>query len=361
MKINLLPDDEREDWNNFAAKEPSFALIQSWEWGEFKEKLGWKAFRLAVKEQNRIIAGAQLLIKPLPLNFASIAYIPRGPIGNWLDKQIVTQLLSELHRISHLHKAIFLHIEPTSLFDPGMDQTFQGIRFRPSSYTNQPRATIILNLESDLTDILKQMRKRTREYIMYSSRHGVTIRRGERKDVLALYELMQATGKRSHFPPRSLEYYEQEWHTFAESKQSVLFLAYFQDQLLAAHMASCFGEHAAYIHGGSINGFEHLRPNYLLVWEAIKWAKEMGCQTYDLWGIPEEIGQVISEGKELPVSDRTDGLWGVYRFKSGFSKNIVYYTGAHDYIYNPLLYRLITNRLINIETLDRLSVMFDSF
>jgi peptidoglycan pentaglycine glycine transferase (the first glycine) len=99
----------------------------------------------------------------------------------------------------------------------------------------------------------------------------------------------------------------------------------------------------------------------LLIWEAIKWAKAQGCASYDLWGIPNEIGQMAHAGKEVPMSDRADGLWGVYRFKSGFSKNIISYVGTYDYVYSPLLYASITNKFFNGDTWDRIATRLDAF
>jgi peptidoglycan pentaglycine glycine transferase (the first glycine) len=101
-------------------------------------------------------------------------------------------------------------------------------------------------------------------------------------------------------------------------------------------------------------------PNYLLQWEAMNWARSLCCVSYDLWGIPDQVGQVVYEGKASPKAERTDGLWGVYRFKSGFSKNIVFHTGAYDYVYSPLLYVFITNKLLNGGRLDRIAVWMDS-
>jgi lipid II:glycine glycyltransferase (peptidoglycan interpeptide bridge formation enzyme) len=136
-------------------------------------------------------------------------------------------------------------------------------------------------------------------------------------------------------------------------------MAFYRDQLLAVRTAFHFGNHAAEFHAGSSSEFSNLRPNYLLMWEAIKWAKAQGCRTYDLWGIPHQVGQAVYEGNDPPVADRTDGLWGVYRFKSGFSKNIVYYIGAYDYVYSPRLYALITNKYLNGSTLDQIAAWID--
>jgi peptidoglycan pentaglycine glycine transferase (the first glycine) len=123
-------------------------------------------------------------------------------------------------------------------------------------------------------------------------------------------------------------------------------MAHYQDRLLAVRTAYCFGQHAAEFHAGSMDHPLNLAPNYLLVWEAIKWAKAQGCSTYDLWGIPDEIGWVISEGDDMPEPVRADGMWGVYQFKRGFGKNIVSYIGAYDYVYGNSLYALASNRVI---------------
>lgn len=359
MEVKYKTLECRAEWNDFIAKEPAFGLLQSWEWGEFKEKLGWKAFRIAIEQKGEIIAGAQLLIKSFIPGLASFAYIPRGPVGNWLNPEIAPRLFSEIHRVALRYKAIFLKIEPPLINDRGIDRILRRFNFRSSASTNQPRATIILDLKMDLNDILIQMRKKTRQYISAAGREGISIRVGTSEDLAAFYRMIRATSQREHFPSRVRSYYELEWQTFAASEQSILLIANYRDQPIAVRTAHFLGKHAAEFHAASAYGFPRLHPNYLLVWEAIKWAKQKGCLTYDLWGIPDEIGQINYEGNDLPISNRTDGLWGVYRFKSGFSKNVVYYIGAYDFVYNFPFYKLVTNKIFNRELLNRVSVLTD--
>jgi len=361
MQIKHLTDNDVIQWNEFVAEEPLFGLLQSWEWGEFKKELGWKVFRIAVNnDRGCIIAGAQMLIKPLPSGLASMAYIPRGPIGNWLDKELAEKLIPELQRIVHLYKTAFLTIEPPLLCSKEVEQQIQQLGFRPSRYTNQPNATIVINIDQTLDDILLQMRKKTRQYIRSAVREGITIRAGSQEDLPAYYELMRATGHRNHFPARSQEYYERQWQIFSKSSNCILLMAFLQDQLLAVRAIYCFGKHAAEFHAGSLPHNSNLHPNYLLVWEAIQWAKVQGCSTYDLWGIPTEVGNIVSEGNYPPTIKRMDGLWGVYQFKSGFSKNIISYVGAYDYVFQPRLYSLLSNRFVRGDTLDRAMTWMDS-
>lgn len=76
-------------------------------------------------------------------------------------------------------------------------------------------------------------------------------------------------------------------------------------------------------------------PTYLIQWEAMMWAKARGCTEYDLWGVPDEEEEVL----EAQFTDRSDGLWGVYRFKRGFGGQVRRSAGAYDKVYRPFLYR----------------------
>jgi len=49
MQVIHVQADLREEWNTFVAQERSFAFLQSWQWGELKEKLGWKTYRVGVE------------------------------------------------------------------------------------------------------------------------------------------------------------------------------------------------------------------------------------------------------------------------------------------------------------------------
>jgi lipid II:glycine glycyltransferase (peptidoglycan interpeptide bridge formation enzyme) len=360
VQVTHMSAERREEWNTFVAQQPSFAFMQSWEWGDFKEALGWKAFRIAALKQGRIVAGVQMLIRRVPPGLVSLAYAPRGPVGDWLDEEITPPLLCELHRVARHHRAIFLRIEPPLLNGSPGAQALARHHFRRSSYTNQPRATLIVDLAQGLDQVMARMHHKTRYNIRYAAKKGVTIRVGGLEDLATFCSLMHITGRRGGFSPRAPDYYRSEWETFAAGERIRLLIASYQGETLAVNMSAVFGEHAAYLHGASSGEHGNVQPNYLLMWEAIQWAKAQNCRTFDLWGIPDEVGLAVYAGDDLPVSSRTDGLWGVYRFKRGFSNNVVLYMSAHDYVYSPPLYALVTNKLFNTGLLDRIAVRIDA-
>jgi lipid II:glycine glycyltransferase (peptidoglycan interpeptide bridge formation enzyme) len=357
VDICSLNEESLLEWNAFVEKEPTFPLLQSWEWGSFKEKLGWRVNRVAVKEKGKVIAGAQLLIKPLPLGL-SLGYVPRGPIGSWRNPEVAKALLPELCRIARDHGAIFLKIEPPVIKDFQIGNLLEEFNFHRSKINNQPQATILLDLAQKPGDILLQMRKKTRQYIHRAEREGITVRFGNQEDLPAYHNLMQLTGKREHFAPRSLAYYQSEWETLSANDHGIFLIAYYQDQLIAARVAYFYGSHAAEFHAGSVV-IPGIHPNYLLVWEAVKWAHSKGCTTYDLWGIPDEIGDADDDTPPV-ITGRDDGLWGVYQFKRGFSKNVVSYIGAYDFVLIPSLYALFNSVLFTGKWWEAIAAVLDS-
>ena len=52
---------------------------------------------------------------------------------------------------------------------------------------------------------------------------------------------------------------------------------------------------------------------------------------------------------ESQFTERSDGLWGVYRFKRGFGGELKRAVQAMDRVYNPLLYKLYLWRMAGRE------------
>jgi peptidoglycan pentaglycine glycine transferase (the first glycine) len=358
MKLVAISETTAKEWNAFVAGWPDYELMQTYEWGTFKETLGWKAVRLAVEQDGQLVAGAQMLIKPLPLGLASIAYVPRGPLLRWEDEQVACALLSALHAAARRHRAISLKIEPAVRCSSVMQQQLQAHGFCPSSYNNQPRCSMVVDLTPDDDTILAAMHKMTRHNIRYSARQGVVIREGTDCDLDTFCRLMEHTAKRAGFPVRSPTYYRQEWATFAPLGSLKLFLAMYEGQVLAAMVPAAFGGKAAMLHNASFDTHRNLKPNQLLMWESIRWAKSQGCTLYDVWGIPDEVGEHLYQNQP-PPPDQEGGLWGVYRFKRGFGGDVVYYVGAYDYIYSRPLYRLMNALMARLGSVDRLAQVGD--
>jgi len=314
---------------------PACHLLQHSHWGALKSCFGWQAVRLALEKDGRLCAGAQVLFRRLPLG-RSLAYLPKGPLLNPDDAETAARLWPALHALARSRRSILLKVEPELPDDPALAARFRAWGFRPSPQTVQPRRTIWLDLAGDEEAILGGMKSKTRYNIRLAARKEVQIHQGTANDLDTFYTLMQQTGARDGFGIHSRAYYRAAHELFASADQVRLFLAFYAGEPLGALMAFACGDKAWYFYGASSDRERQRMASYLLQWEAIRWARWRGCTAYDLWGIPDADETSL----EAQFTARSDGLWGVYRFKRGFGGRVQRYLGAFDAIYSPLWYRL---------------------
>lgn len=326
-------------WNAFVEHIPSGHLMQSWEWGDFKASQGWTVHRIGIYRQGSLSGGVQMLFRSLPRLPLTIAYVPKGPVADSTDAHTLSELFEAMHAAARERNAIFLMIEPNWPDEMTTHSALRSCGFRPSYHTNQPRSTVIVDLRGGEATVLANMRHETRKLIRRASRDGIEICNGTMKDLGDFYQVLKSTSEVKEFPIHDQEFFEQAWSAFKEKGCLHLLLAKREGRAVAGKLLAVFGNKSLHLWGGTSPEGRQVHASYLLQWEALRWAMQRGCEFADLWGIPDEISEMLSKGQPLP-KDRTGGLWGVYNFKRGFGAEIECYVGAYDYSYNRWLYQL---------------------
>ncbi len=349
------------EWDAFVTSHPDGHILQTPGWADLKCAFGWSAARVGIRETvpaasgsglsegglsgsglyPRLIAGAQILLRPLPFGLATIAYIPKGPLVDWSNKTLVKFLLDSIDHACRSANALFLKIEP-----PTANFKLQTSNFKVSPQGIQPRRTLVVDLRPAEDSILAAMKQKTRYNIRLAEKKGVTVAPSD--DLDTFIQLMAVTGQRDRFGVHSGAYYRKAYELFHPSGHAQLFIAEYESQPLAELMLFTLGQRAWYFYGGSSDSERNRMPTYLLQWEAMRWAKARGCQEYDLWGVPDEDEATL----EANFETRSDGLWGVYRFKRGFGGKLIRAPGAYDRVYSPFLYRLYLAYLNRRKTAD---------
>jgi lipid II:glycine glycyltransferase (peptidoglycan interpeptide bridge formation enzyme) len=313
------------EWAQFIQQHPEAQLLQTSTWGTLKSNFGWTP--QYIRQGN---LGAMVLFRRLPLGL-SIAYIPRGPVGSgdWAD------FWPGVDDLCRKEKAVFLRVEP-EIWEPVAPgfATANLPGFSVTHQTIQPPRTVLVNLEGSEEDLLGAMKSKTRYNIRLAKRKDVVVKASD--DVAAFHHMMLTTGERDAFGIHSLAYYQKAYELFASEGKCALLVAFYQEKPLAGLMAFAQGKTAWYLYGASTNEERNRMPTYLLQWEAMRWARDQGCTSYDLWGVPDQPEEELEE----QFTDRADGLWGVYRFKRGFGGEVCRTIGAWDKVYRPALYRL---------------------
>jgi peptidoglycan pentaglycine glycine transferase (the first glycine) len=328
-----------KQWTDFLKDRPSAHFLQTGEWGELKSAFGWEVVRLIVGD-----VGAQVLLRKLPFGLRA-GYIPKAQLAV-ATPGARERFWTELDGLCRQHRAIFCKIEPDE-WEPrepgaptGGHGQQQGSTVSQASPQNiQPRRTVIIDLRGSDERILSRMKPKCRYNIGLAQKKGVTVRPWA--DLSSFHSMVQATARRDEFGVHSADYYRRAFELFHSAGMVELLVATYGEQPLAALMVFARGPRAWYVYGASNDQERNRMPNYLLQWEAMRWAKQRGCLEYDLWGVPDEEESIL----EANFEERHDGLWGVYRFKRGFGGELRRAPGATDRVYSPLLYQLYLRRM----------------
>lgn len=326
--------DQDSAWEAFLAGTPGAHYTQSTLWARIKAPGGWRAARVIVTHDQRIVAGAQLLIRPLPL-LGAIGYVPKGPIVAEASPDLALHTLAALHRVARAHGVRYLAIQP------GRDGLAIATQLRAQGFRPQPRlgtctATLLVDLRPDCDAMLAAMKKRTRQNVRRSERMGVTVREGGAPDLDVFYRLLSVASKRKHFTVYSRAYYEALWQTLAPQGRLKLFIAERAGEALAAQLAIPVGD-TLFSHVSAWSGEQgDAKPNEALEWGAMLWAKEHGYSYYDFEGIDPRAARAVVHGDPLP-DEPEDGDPMVTRYKLGFGGHVALLPQTYDYVYNPLL------------------------
>lgn len=319
-------------WDAFLARRPDGHVLQTSRWAQFKADFGWRGQRVVLRTIPRddapILAGASLLFRRLPWG-QTLAYVPKGPAVDWSDPTQARAVLTMMREAALKQHAALLKIEPEQPDDPALAAQLASYGFRPSPQRVQPLSTIHVDLEGEEDALLARMKPKWRYNIRLAERKGVTVREGQPADMSMIQELMVATGLRDRFAVHDAAYYARATELFVPVGLATWLLAEAEGALLAAIAVFALGRNAWYMWGASADEGRNLMPNHALQWAAMRWARARGCMTYDLWGIPDEVGANPAAYAE-PESWGEGGLWGVYRFKQGFGGRVVRYIGAWD-------------------------------
>ena len=323
------------EMDRFVCSHTHSHFMQTSAWAQVKTFWDWRG--ISIRKQGQIVATMLVLIRPLPFGF-SLLYAPRGPVCDRNDLGLWYELMEALKQLAKQEHTLLIHMDP--------DEADSNERFRSTmlqlGFTEkaddgfgniQPQYVFRLPLKGRTQDeVFHAFCAKTRYNIGLSLRKGVSVREYSGADRIPdfilenFYSLMQTTGERDHFFIRGLDYFKGLMQ--ALQKDAKIYIAYLQGQPIAGAIEVFCGNKAWYLYGASANEHRNVMPNYLLQWIMIQEALERGCELYDFRGVPGNVSE-------------DDPLYGLYRFKKGFSGTYTKFTGLFTYSFHPALCKVL--------------------
>jgi lipid II:glycine glycyltransferase (peptidoglycan interpeptide bridge formation enzyme) len=322
----LEPVDDAQRWDQLVQSFAHASPLQSWAWGDLKAAHGWQPARFQWQVDGEL-AGAILVLRRRLSAGLSLHYAPRGPLLRAPGVERLAPLLRAL-RGTLDRGSVVLKVDPEWQVDEGWTEAvLRAAGLRPSPHEVQHRSTYLVDISGSDDEALNRLKPVTRYNIRYGARHGVTVHSGTDAPTFAqFFALLTETAQRNNFRVRAEAYYRDLLAAFARRDQAQVFIAERAGTALSAILTVVYGSGLYYLFGGSNLRDKELKPNYLLHWEAIRYARGRGCTRYDMWGIP------------LDPQPGHPG-YGYYVFKTKFNGQARRFVGMWDYPLRPGLYQ----------------------
>lgn len=295
----------KDEWNR-QVEHP----LQSWEWGEFREKTGIKLARES---------GMQITIHPLPHTPWTIGYYPKG------NKPLNHYTIEALRKIAKKYKCVYIKCEPKIEIQDARREKIDS-RF----VAGRPLFTkhnFVLDVTPTEEELLKSFKQKTRYNIKVAEKRGVTVAIDDSPEAFERYlQLTMETTKRQGFYAHTGSYHRKMWATLHAAGMAHILTAKYQGKIITTWVLFKFGDTLYYPYGASTREHREVMANNLVMWEAIRLAKKWGLKYLDMWG---SLG---------PNPDPEDPRYGFTMFKAGYNPRAVEYVGTWDYVAIPWLY-----------------------
>ena len=219
-----------QEHDDFVKQSSQTNLLQSASWAKVKDN--WDNERIGFYKNNQLVASASILIKPLPLSMTML-YIPRGPIMDYQDQELLHFVLTSLKKFAKTKKALFIKFDP-SLFlvqaQIGEDKkeqqetldVIQNLqkagaiwvgRTESLDETIQPRFQANIYKDNFSEELLS---KSTRQAIRTARNKGIQVQFGGKELLDDFSTLMKKTENRKSIHLRGKDYYQKLLDTYPE-------------------------------------------------------------------------------------------------------------------------------------------------
>lgn len=354
----------------FIASRDAASFLQTPAWGSVKKE--WRSESIGWFDGQQIVGAALVLYRKVPKLDRFLAYLPEGPVIDWLSDDLAAWLTPMRKHLAS-QNAFGIRMGPpvvtrrwnadtikTAIADDALTvldavpadaqddralavaDTLSSLGWRKQATeggfsAGQPQYNFWVALtDADGTAlsedaVLKNMNQLWRRNIKKATKNGVEVTRGDRGDLAAFHAVYVETAQRDHFTPRPLPYFETMWDamTAEDPDRLALYLAHHEGDLIAATTMVRVGQHAWYSYGASTTAKRDVRGSNAVQWQMMRDALAAGATVYDMRGITDTL-------------DPDDSHVGLIQFKAGTGGQAVEYLGEWDLPISKLLYKAFT-------------------
>ena len=299
-KIQVLNPLTYQGWNDLVVSTEPFSFFHSKSWAEvICESYNHKPYYFLLSDNNRKIALAPMIEIRSHLTGKRGVSLPFTdhcePI--YSEERYFADLLQYILCVGRKSGWKYVEIR-------GGAKVLKNVRPTASFFAHT------LGLDRNVEKLFLNFRSSTRRNIGKAVREGVECKISRSlASVREFYRLNCSTRKMHGLPPQPFYFFNNIYNYVIAKKLGIVLLAFYGEKVIAGAIYFQFKDSVVYKYGASDKTFQHLRPNNLVMWKAIKWHAQKGYRLFDMG---------ISEPNNL----------GLIRFKNGWgtkSHKVSYY------------------------------------
>ena len=208
----------------------------------------------------------------------------------------------------------------------------------PSSYYY----THTLDLLENEEQILSHFRDSTKRNIKKATKEGVEVSiSNSSESIREFYRLNCMTRKHHGLPPQPFYFFENIYDHILSKDQGMVILASHDKKVIAGAVMFFFGNRAIYKYGASDRTYQHLRPNNLIMWQAINWCAQNGHKDFLFGKTERENNGLLQYKRGWGATERTVKYYKYDLSKGTFIENHSMVTGFHNKVFNKMPIRLL--------------------
>lgn len=319
-------------YEDFIKTSPYGHMMQSTNWS--KVKANWDRDYVYLTDHEGNITAALSILSVKNDNLNAFMYAPRGPVCDFYDIDLVTELLKEADPVVKQRNGFLLRIDPEVIYDPVLVERYRekGYTLRSREQEDQktfsnPRNNMILDIKDKTEeDVMASFSSKQRTKIRKTYKIDLKTRKVGAGDPLyketldRFYALTEEMAQRKGITYRPYTYFDNLLHAF---ENAYMFETYDDEEVLSTSIVVIYNRKAFYIYAASSNNKRQCNASIQTNYEAIKYALTQGAHEYDFGGIF--------------AFDANDGL---YTFKANFcgKEGHKEFIGELDLIFNEKLY-----------------------
>jgi len=300
LDCTIMNPLDHQGWNDEFAVRGGGSFFHSREWAEvLAETYGYKPVYIAFRE-------AQSLIDVLPLMEV------RSPLTG---RRGVSLPFTDYCALSG-DKGRSLRAALGPVLDYARKWGWKYVELRCGDLADVQPSTFFYRHTLDLTGgedaVWSRFKSNTRRNIKKGQRQGVELASFETRDAIdTYYDLHCLTRKRHGLPPQPHSFFRKIFEHVISKGKGFVVLAHHEDRPVAGGVYFRFGRKALYKFGASDMACQAIRPNNLVMWEAIRRLANEGCEEL-CFGRTEEENKGLRQFKRAWGTEET--ILNYYRY-----------------------------------------------